>query len=445
MLPQLPTRVIDVGYNDIDGYPKLSISDGMRGLYTALSHCWGEYQPVTTIKSTLPQRLYQISIDSLPRTFCDAIEVTRLLGIRYLWIDSLCILQDDKHDWKVESAKMADVYRNAYVTLSAIAAANCLGGLNHTLSPGHYVKRRDGRVACRRIADHGKRVRFFHSPLSRRAWALQKTLLSQRVIHFSNNQWSWQCTRGILYESGGSQLYPIDPRLDSLTVFMHSNGHKTYSTAQIIHFWNMVLAVYSERDLTKQTDKIAALAGLSRFFEKLLDEPSFLGVWKRDMSQLLLWIMISARQTATQESLGLPSWSPLSARGAIDSLVSVLWSPRSQQVVRSAQFLDGEVTWAGPPLTSEIVSTRLLLISRIVPVSAIILRPHRQQIEQLKYHCNFTICPRTEEFIGSAWFDSPVDEQSLLMLQDNVKAFEMQRRCDERKKCSQSFVYFFNQ
>jgi hypothetical protein len=93
-------RVIDVG---LDGSaPKLVVTlDGQTGSYICLSHCWGSSQLLTTTTMTLNERWYEIEWRKLPKTFQNAITVSRQLGIRFLWIDSLCILQDDTDDWQM--------------------------------------------------------------------------------------------------------------------------------------------------------------------------------------------------------------------------------------------------------------------------------------------------------------------------------------------------------
>jgi hypothetical protein len=124
--PMLPTRVIDVGIAS-SGSPKpyLLCSDGLEGRYVALSHCWGI--PCVSNPSfkteTHNYALMQagIALESMPPLFRDAVFTTWKLGIRYLWIDSTCIIQDSKDDWEAESAKMGSIYRNAYVTLVALS------------------------------------------------------------------------------------------------------------------------------------------------------------------------------------------------------------------------------------------------------------------------------------------------------------------------------------
>jgi hypothetical protein len=118
--PTLPTRVLDV--SSPTGNPFLFVSNGAKGAYTALSHCWGGRQLNTTTKSTYKKHRRQIELSSLSKTVQEAIKVTQSLGLRYLWVDSLCIIQDDKHDWKKEAMRMSHVYEQAYCTIAAAAA-----------------------------------------------------------------------------------------------------------------------------------------------------------------------------------------------------------------------------------------------------------------------------------------------------------------------------------
>lgn len=92
-LPVLPSRVIDVGESDGSREPYLFVPDGCCGRYTTLSHCWGKHLPLKTTMSTLRTRRHAIPFETLPKTYRDAVSITRSLGIRYVWIDSLCIVQ----------------------------------------------------------------------------------------------------------------------------------------------------------------------------------------------------------------------------------------------------------------------------------------------------------------------------------------------------------------
>ncbi len=104
-------------------------SRGLKAEYIALSHCWGgKISPLLTTETLEPFQ-NRLSYAALPANFRDAIVITRELGIRYLWIDSLCILQDSKQDWQQESKMMAAIYRDSTLTISAMASSGSTQGI----------------------------------------------------------------------------------------------------------------------------------------------------------------------------------------------------------------------------------------------------------------------------------------------------------------------------
>ncbi|EGZ72613.1 HET-domain-containing protein, partial [Neurospora tetrasperma FGSC 2509] len=130
---KLPFRVLDVG-SPGSLLVKLveTTTETPRAPYVALSHCWGppDKQPLKTTLHTIGDHMHPgIPLDRLPQTFADAVWVTRELGIRYLWIDSLCIIQDSPADWETESQKMGSIYEGATLTLGAAYARNSSEGL----------------------------------------------------------------------------------------------------------------------------------------------------------------------------------------------------------------------------------------------------------------------------------------------------------------------------
>jgi len=122
----LPTRVID-----IRGTPSLVLTKGeMTGRYAALSHCWGDprLHPLKTTRESLLDHLNGLPLDTMPQTFRDAVIISRNIGVPFLWIDSLCIVQDDEEDWKKESQLMGDIYQRAYFTIAATDSPDSYGG-----------------------------------------------------------------------------------------------------------------------------------------------------------------------------------------------------------------------------------------------------------------------------------------------------------------------------
>ena len=195
----LPTRVLDVGAPDDSCQLRLLKTHGFSGQYIALSHCWGLNRHFVTNLNNLEVHERRIPYKDLPRTFQDAVVITRSLGIRYLWIDSLCIVQDDIQDWKNEAARMADVYRNAYCTVAATGSRGDQEGI--------FVNRTGQDICTLRYEANDTDILItyieedifaleqllFYSPLSQRAWCLQEKLLSPRIIHFTQSRAIWEC------------------------------------------------------------------------------------------------------------------------------------------------------------------------------------------------------------------------------------------------------------
>jgi hypothetical protein len=187
----LPYRVLDVINFDPQGGIRLYETSSEPADYICLSHCWGQSRPqrITTSKS-LNENKNRIPLDELEKTFQDAIMVTRKLHIRYLWIDSFCILQDDVADWQKESSLMANIYGGAVLTIAASKSGSSAGGCFSQLDPNFqeqlsidysgvsypvYVRK---HLATRNHDDawHST-INRHESPLFDRAWCFQERIL----------------------------------------------------------------------------------------------------------------------------------------------------------------------------------------------------------------------------------------------------------------------------
>jgi hypothetical protein len=165
--------------------------------YACLSHCWGSDQDMyKTKQSNLKDHSeVGIDIDKLPRTFIEAGEICQRMNISYLWIDSLCIIQDSEEDWRCQAARMGDIYENCLITIAATSANNPTEGcfrntrcscLGEPLPghPGVYIRDRP---------EYPYDFDLFSWPLIGRAWVFQELNLSPRVIHFGEEEVVWQC------------------------------------------------------------------------------------------------------------------------------------------------------------------------------------------------------------------------------------------------------------
>ncbi|KXX75294.1 hypothetical protein MMYC01_208669 [Madurella mycetomatis] len=331
--PELPTRVIDVG--STEQRPRLVISQARKANYVTLSHCWGSQRWVATTTESLPQMLDGFDLAAIPKTYADAIAVTRKLGIQFLWIDSFCIIQDNREDWAAESQRMGDIYEKAYLNIAAAGASDGKAGfLEARKEDPIYV-----RVPA--AADQQASHFFFTNQansdfdafvtrvkLNTRGWVLQERILSRRTIHFAADMWYWECGQHITSEDGWqhsasedgwqhinsedgwqhdflditdpSRGYSLRQTLDaSVTaigkVFRHGEEHRSNITGPLVVqtevLWVQILRTYSKCSLTFPSDKQPALQGLVNRFKLAARRPHVFGHWIQAGEPLPLSLM----------------------------------------------------------------------------------------------------------------------------------------------------------
>lgn len=298
------------------------------GLYITLSHCWGGTIFTRLGKKNLERFQKKIPLNELPRTFREVMHFVRRLNpdIRYIWIDSLCIIQDDTDDWTSESAKMYDVYRNSYCNISATAARNSQEGLYFRRNP-HYLWgdevniNTDGIPKSRTKVDldqglgHQPVIRrcdvldlsFWErevdkAPVNTRAWVLQERLLHPRVLHFCKNQIAWECRHldaaerfphGVPDMTSHVENAEYRPKLKNL--IPNPYGRHPISTipnevSSAAHEnWKLIVERYSKTGLTKPEDKLIALAGIAEMMDGQIKGRYVAGMWEKYLASQLLW------------------------------------------------------------------------------------------------------------------------------------------------------------
>lgn len=170
----LPDRVLQI---DGPEHVKLHITSNERLPYVCLSHCWGSQEILITTSANLDQHKMGISWGKLPKTFQDAISFTHKLGIKYIWVDSLCILQNSAKDWHQQGSKMADIYENAALTIAAAVSANPKGGCFKKSNPLHQSRIRsfseksgNPYIIYTRMPLPHAQFKHNHLPLMKRGW-----------------------------------------------------------------------------------------------------------------------------------------------------------------------------------------------------------------------------------------------------------------------------------
>ena len=234
---------------------------------------WGK-TPLYSLKtSTLKDFNTSIPLSNLTQSFRDAIEYTRRLRCRYIWIDSLCIIQDSLEDWERESMQMLDVYSNAWLTIAVTGFPDGLKGMFSTRPP-NFDKRLPSftikssssdtptvdtaNYSCLDTNQWTEQVES--APLNRRGWVVQERVLSPRILHFGKSQIFWECNQNQASETYATGL-PHSVRIGSLN--KTDRGVNT-----VFPEWKVIIEAYSHGALTKQTDKLVAISGIARAIER---------------------------------------------------------------------------------------------------------------------------------------------------------------------------------
>ncbi|KAF4613364.1 hypothetical protein D9613_010844 [Agrocybe pediades] len=323
---RLPDRVIDCSNLD---RPKLVLTDGMAAgeKYATLSYVWGKTQNLVTTTKNVDAFVEEgIPFLQFPRTIRDAMAATSSLGIRYLWVDALCILQDSAEDKGKQLANMKNIYTDSYVTLIAACSDGVDEGFLHD-RPARIPAARvpfvcaDGKVGSVCLASTsmvGYDVQqMYHDemePTNYRGWCLQERVLSERSFVFASDTLKYQCQRetvnigdAFCEPSTGPRL----PRAFASNVDLKSPSKEERMWAR--RYWLYTIWEYSRRLLTRpDEDKLSALAGIAEQYAKISKSRYCAGLWEATMLEDLLWKRngMGERQVrGSSEKYRAPSWS----------------------------------------------------------------------------------------------------------------------------------------
>ncbi|KAI4686418.1 uncharacterized protein J4E84_005697 [Alternaria hordeiaustralica] len=356
-----PRRVLDLATDPIrlvDSASIASASAQQQEGYACLSYAWGTTGSLKTLKSNLETHMQGIDISTLPRTLADAIHVCKAFGLRYLWIDALCIVQDDIQDWTDQIPRMKSIYPGAELVISAQSASSVQEGFL-SLSPATNAPLKrievpfhmpDGTSRTVQLSIREREEQYWsnpahHSsrpniedvdidelltPLATRAWVFQESFLARRILYATPSELAWQCSQhercecrkeanenAVRYIGEDDHFFNVrtlgqllcveDSRATDQPNFNHSK------------LWAEIVKRYSEKRLTKWTDRLAAIQGVvgalqQAMPDKFPEEDYLFGLWKLQLEKWLLWLRPHRKQPGDSEAVATlrkmaPSWS----------------------------------------------------------------------------------------------------------------------------------------
>jgi len=407
----IPRRLLDVGSIDDPHVFLVELQEPAQ--YVSLSYCWGTDLAgiVTTTASNLSNHFKHISLQSLPRTIQDAITVCRRTEIQYIWVDALCIIQDDGNDWETESAQMLNIYANSTFTIAVSEPDSCRRGFLGPQKYGSPTWQRSvettvpvalggptNRIYIRTSDPTQKleQVSARKTSLAKRGWCLQEAILPNRILYFNGEELVWQCLQRTICECGHS----TDLVNSTYTELKVGLGHgecssRSFAPFNLYRSWERLVREYSSRHLTQTTDKLVAISGLATLFScathghsniapdafvmsGLSSIPENLnsvdripgdycsGLWKNRFIQGLSWNVdrkalqsTSQSQHTRQSQYCAPSWSWASIDGPVEYLYELKvgrWK-YTPALAEHSQLLDVSFIYMNPenrlgPVTS---------------------------------------------------------------------------------------------
>jgi hypothetical protein len=367
----LPKRVLDVsvqiGSTGIRLHETSFSNNGQPqefGDYLTLSHCYGSGRSVLkTTTKTLQTYKQGMALSTLPKTFQDAILLTRALGLRWLWIDSLCILTDSASDQNQESSKMDEIFRNSFLTIAATSAAEASEGLflpkpqpfkiqaidNHGSVSKIYVREQPSHYSFKAPFEEGAHMNDWElpfniseestrqAPLLTRAWCYVERLLSPRILHFTRSEMILECREAFQCECGRITNPIFDSRMtdpvkqEYARIVAEADEHSATIIGnesspdskkgfiarrnEALQMWSYIITEYTSRDLTYEEDRLVAIVGIAKTLSSALRSGYIAGHWT--FSTLgLLWYPSDSTMTHRPQSDSSPSWSWAAVEGS---------------------------------------------------------------------------------------------------------------------------------
>jgi hypothetical protein len=371
----LPTRLLSL----TGPSPRLVLASELsqRPQYATLSHSWGSHDVIQLTTDNLESFMGELPVESLPKTFKEAIEIAQHLGLGYMWIDSLCIIQDDEEDWEHEAGMMHSVYGGSAITIAASSARDSTQGCymkSPIFSGGLRARITDG--GRRRVQDfRGEEVYHlstFGSHLGTRAWALQEKMLPARTIHFSDRGAFWECRTTI-----ASEFMPDGFPSQLVSPLVRREGKFEW-------VWPQVVRLYSAANLTYGRDKLPAISGVARLGHSETGDQYLAGLWRGQLLEQLCW-----RRAESKYSLERPPWrAPTWSWASIDGQVS--WQSLQEGILETkyAHVVDASTTLHGHDPFGQVTRGEVRLACSFISAGYL---AHPDEFQKAKGGCTVTL------------------------------------------------------
>lgn len=307
--------------------------------YLTLSHCWG-FSGHTSLTTENSARFLELGEAlELPKTFQHAFYVTFSLGFQYIWIDSICIIQDNQQDWEEQASKMGLIYANAHCNMAATWASDGNDGcfpLDGNRLPIISLNRKQPKmysISPQYIYDYEMK----EAPLNNRGWVVQERYLSRRQLAFTKSQVYWECK-----ELAASEHLPMYDPVDPASTLEKKPDLATTNAPGLRKAWFDLVCYYSRCKFSRVSDKMIALAGLVEHIRGTTKDTYIAGLWKKDLIEQLLW-KVDSKQSHLRIPIYMgPTWSWMSIEASVVYDVSYCFDYAADQAEppSSVEILD---------------------------------------------------------------------------------------------------------
>jgi hypothetical protein len=341
----VPTRLLDVGSLK-DDFGKVRIVAELphqNCKYMTLSHRWGSASFLRLEAGNIERFMKGVAMSELSNTFQDAITVTRRMGVQYLWIDALCIIQGPTlEDWSFEAGRMCDVYTHSWYNIAALWAEDPHQGfLHHPRSETSFCTQ--VTVGDEELVIFNQKVWFDevdNAPLNQRAWVLQERALAPRQLYFAKSHVFWQCPEKTSIDIF-HQCFPPHLSMEQSLFRRYAGSWESSKSEDKPFGWSEYVMMYSGCRLTRPEDRLIAIAGLAQDIHRRNPDDQYLaGIWRSDLLKRLVWTvagffednilypstvkkseMLAVPPRSCDASYRSPSWSWAQTEGATVDLM----------------------------------------------------------------------------------------------------------------------------